>query len=359
MAWRWEITERDGTALAEVQNASVRKLTQQLSKSAVANFTILSHNPIVEDLYGEDRLLKVYQDDTLRFHGPITSLEATNGDHGATVAATATDPSFYFAKRVVGKSPTGTTYTTQDKLVIVKSLIDIANNVFLDGAETGVRTSSMTCGSTATYVAGPYRLLDECIAELGDTLDGFDWRIDPIEYDTGKIGDFTAAALLQNTQADAVFEYGPDTRANVDTFNYQRLWTDMANRVFNVPQDLTLDAVLDAADNTSITDHGLHEALVDSTDVTNLTLRQQVADFHVAVRKDPRRIVTFTPTVEDPDRPGKVPTYGEDYYLGDLVPVRIAPEGIELISGLVRIHKMEIELDQSGRAKYTPTTVPE
>jgi hypothetical protein len=54
-----------------------------------------------------------------------------------------------------------------------------------------------------------------------------------------------------------------------------------------------------------------------------------------------------------------VPVFGHDYFIGDLVPVRIAPEGVDIVGGYVRIHRMLIEVDNHGRVTYTPTTVPE
>lgn len=371
--FRFVITERDGTALGEVQDASSRRVEVQLKKASTAGFSIRTTNPLLDELYSGDKLLKVYHHlhptdtEALVFHGPIISLEATLDEKGPSVAATATDPAFFFTKRVSGKRAqwtsgyNGTLFNAVDKLTITKSLIDQANT---DG-ETGVRTVAMTSGTTAVYIAGPYKLLDECINELADTFDGFDWVIDPIEYDAGKIGEFRGAAVIGSTKANAAFEYGPATRNNIRDFTYQRTWEHLANRIYNIPQTLALTPadstqdVIERWDTPSLTDHGLYGANVESGDVTNVTLRNAVSDFHLAIRAQPRNVLSFSPVVDPGEASGAVPVFGHDYGIGDLVPVRIAPEGHTLIEGNVRIYKVLIEIDNDDRTLYTPTTVPE
>lgn len=359
-ALRFVLADRSGNPLGEIQDASERKVELPLRRFATAQCRLKTTNAMLEELYAADRRLKVYHylpptdSEQLLFHGDLVSLEAAN-DGGSSVLANFADPAFRFSKRVQGRDSDGNLYTTQDKLVIVKSEIDAANS---DG-ETGVRTVPMTNGTTATYIVGPYRLLDEVIAELADSFDGFDWHVTPIEYATGKIGEFTAAAYVGSTRADAVFEFGGGTRANIQSYTYQKSWMDLGNSLFNLPQDLTAGgAVVKTGDDAiSKTDHGLAQALVETTDITQETLRQNVVDYVLSLRKDPRHVVTFTPSV-DPDSTS-VPLFGHDYFLGDTVPVKIAPDGVELVSGGVRIWKMTVEADNSGRVMYTPTTVLE
>ena len=45
-------------------------------------------------------------------------------------------------------------------------------------------------------------------------------------------------------------------------------------------------------------------------------------DEHVALRRYPRRVITFQPQDYDPSSPGNVPRFGVDYDLGDVVRAR-------------------------------------
>lgn len=362
MAYTFVLTDLLGTAFGEVMNATQRQVVIPISKPASASFTITETNPQLANVLTRECLLKVYDGATLRFHGLVVATEGTPKDSGGMqVACTAADPAFRLGRRLSGQAASPAAITS-DKADIAKQLIDVANS----SAETGVQTITVTCGSTGTYIPGPYKYTLDCINELADSFDGFDWQITPSEYASGKIGTFAAASVLGGTQPDVFFEYG-GIRANIRTFNAQRSWATLANRVYHIPDDGPSSplGVVSASDVTSINARSLYETIEDASGIFDATLRAQLVQEVVGVRKDPRRVVTFTPDFQDDQRPGRVPVYGTDYNVGDVVRVRINPGGggnpstSALVDGYLRIYQMTIDIDANGKATYTPTTVDE
>jgi hypothetical protein len=315
-----------------------------------------------------DCLLKVYDGSTMRFHGLVVATEATPGSSGGLqVAVTAADPSFRLARRVSGQSASPTPITG-DKGDIARQLIATENA--RSNGETGVRTVTINTGYGGTYTPGPYKYTLTCINELSDSLDGFNWTITPGEMTTlgaGKLGTFAAAWRGSYTvQSDVIFEYG-GIRSNIRDFNAQRSWSDVATVAYHIPDDGPSSPLLvkSAINATALATRGLYETIVDATNITDPTLRQQLVSETVAVRGDPRRVVTFVPDFADPGRPGRVPVFGTDYNVGDAVRVRLNPTGggnpssSAFVDGYLRIYSMTIEIDSNGKATYTPTTVDE
>lgn len=363
MAYTFVLGDLVGNSFGEVMNASKRQVILPLSKPSVASCVIDENNPQLGNVLTRDLLLRVYDNSTLRFHGPVVATEATPGEQGGVqVAITAADPSFRLARRVSGKSASPAAITS-DKGDIAKQIIDTANS---DG-ETGVRTQATSIGYSGVYTPGPYKYTLSCINELADSLDGFNWQITPMEYTSGKIGTFVANWRGNYVvKADVVFEYG-GIRSNIRTFNAQRSWNDIANKAYHIPDDGPASplTVLSQSDGTSIGGRGLYETILEASSILDPTLRNQLLAEVVGARKDPRRVVTFTPDFDDPGRPGRVPVFGADYNVGDGVRVRINPTGggrpstSAFVDGYLRIYSMQIDIDNNGRATYTPITVDE
>lgn len=353
--WNFIVTDLSGVAVGEVINGTGRQVIRSLSSPSTASFTIGITNPLLKDLLTRDLNLKVYRNNKIVFHGPLltTQLVAADATQTPTVACAASDPGFRFDRRLSGKSANGTLFNGTDRLTIAESLIATANS---DG-EMGIQTLGQTCGSTAVYIAGPYKKLSECLADMGSTLSGFDWRIDPIEYSAGKIGQFKAAAILGSQQTAAVFEY--QGRGNMRVPDYQKGIVDLVNQVFSIPDDGTNSplGIRSATDATSITARGLYEEVVDTSNITNAALRDAVLSDHILYRKKPRQVLTFSPDFND--YTGRVPEWGVDYFIGDSVRGRVLYNGIALIDGYVRLYKMQFDIDDSNRETLTPTMVSE
>lgn len=355
--WQFILTDLSGNQIGEVLNCPQRQLIRSLSAPSTASLTMPVTSPLLGPVLTQSDLMnmKVYRNSILMFHGPVLSAELATDDATSTptVAVTAADPSWRFTKRDAGKSKSGTPFSGTDRLTIAESLITTANGE----GETGVQVLGQTCGSTAVYIAGPYKPLDQCIADMGQTLGGFDWRIDPIEYASGKIGQFKAAAVLGTTQSSAVFEY--QGKANARAPNYQRSITDMVNKVYSIPDGGPADAlgVLAQFDGASITARGIYEEVEDTSNITNSSLRTDVLKDHIKYRKNPRQVLSFAPDFNDYS--GRVPEYGVDYQIADLVRGRVIYNQVPLVDGFVRLYKMQFDIDESAKETLTPTLVNE
>lgn len=354
--WQFIASDLSGNVVGPVRNAQSRTVQRVLSGASTAGFTIRADNPILANVLSGDLLIKAYRNGVLLFHGLMTSIEFSSDDptNVPTIAVTATDASFRLVHRISGKSAAGTLFNGVDRLDITESLIDTANSE----GETGIKVNSPhdNCGSNAVYIAGPYRYLSECLTELGQTLDGFDWRMDPIEYAAGKINQFTAAAAIGSNKAGVVFQY--QGRGNARLPKFQRDWSNLANKAYHITATGPTDpsGVLNASDATSIAARGLYETLVDA-DLTNTALRNTLLSDTVAVRKTPRNIFSFQPEFDDGT--GRVPVYGTDYQIGDTIRASLIYNGVTLIDGSVRVYKMQFDVDDNNRETLTPTLVDE
>lgn len=356
--FRYVLTTMAGANVADVVDASSRQLVQTLNKPSTASFKLSLSNELVPTLFTQDLMLKVYDSGVLRFHGPIVSAQATGSDSDRSVAIGAADPSWRFQYRLAGQAggtPGGVLYTAQDKLTIANDLISVANGV----SNTQITTTSQTCGSTATWYAGPYRPVNECIDDLAQSLGGFDWRILPKENDasagtdlTGKVGTFDGAAVIGSSRPDVVLEWGGDL-ASLRSFDLQRDWTTLTNKSFHLlsnPVD-TNYAVAATPDATSRAARGLFETVAEASDLVNLTLRQQLVAEHVNVRKTPRLVLAFAP-----DANPALARFGLDYAVGDSIHARVTIDGNRFLDGMVRVYQMTIDIDDNGLATYTPVT---
>lgn len=325
--------------------------------------TLNINDPSVAMLAAQDCAIQVWQTDpsnvqVIRFFGPITGIEYTNPSAAlGAVKISASSPGFRLAYRYSGKSITGTAYTTADRAAIANQEIINANTE----NETGIQTGTVSCGSTvASFTAGPYKLISDVIKELASSIDGFDWYLTPISGVANKMVRFDAAAVIGATRANAIFEYGTG-RNNIIGFKIQHDWTTLANRAFHLPEDLaaTGATVVSATDSASVTARRLYETAVETSGITDTTLRQNLVNEHVRVRKAPRVVMELTLAGPDTKNPTRVPTFGTDYDVGDFITVHITYNNVKQFTGAARVYGVTVNIDINGRESVVPTLVDE
>jgi hypothetical protein len=105
--------------------------------------------------------------------------------------------------------------------------------------------------------------------------------------------------------------------------------------------------ILTSQDAASQAARGVYMALIDNGGVEWDVLRQALADANVAIRKQARQVVTFTP------KPNATPSPLDDYIVGDQVRARIVVNGVSWLDAMMRVWGITFALDNQGNE--TPT----
>lgn len=345
----------DGAPIGELGNAFERKLRHAFNaRLKTASTRIRLDNRYAADVMTGATLLKVYEDDDLRFVGvQQTAEEVAEGD-GASIAASWADPYARLQARNLGQSAAGyvdgTALAPKDKTALVANMLDAANA----SAYTGIDRGTITNVGTSSFVEyTPYKPAAEGIAEVVNNLDGPDVEVVPVEpvaVAAGlRLALMNVVPVVGQHRPDAVFEYGHGRR-NVASYRRSIDLSAMLNRGFVLPSSQAPDAaVLSSSDATSQATYGVYEGVV-PTDLVSDDLRQRLVDEHVRVRKAPRQQITFAPTRNDPSLPGRVPQYGVDFFLGDTVPFRaVDPVSEEVrVDGVLRVYAVDWDIDENG-----------
>jgi hypothetical protein len=340
-AWRVTLTDKSYRPIREVFGFYDFAYQAGLSKLSTTSFKVPLRNEAVNDLGMAEGYIKAYRNNVLRYVGPIITTEESVDSSSQTLTVTSADVGWYLSRRLAGKSGTGTVWESATNVALIaKSLIDTTNTS--DG-ETGLSTAAYTqdSGSARTYKAGPYRPVLECVAELGSTLDGFDWRILPVENwnnggNTGnKIGAIQMLPVIGSPQPNAVFEYGTG-RNNILSYTKLRSRETQANRVYHLGSDPATAVVGTHADDASLVANWKRLEDVAQAEMVDADMRLDLVKEHVNVRRLPRDLVRLTPVI-DPEASGRVPLPFDDYNLGDTIQARMVYDGYIRFAGSLRV----------------------
>lgn len=355
--WNFILTDLNFVPVGEIRNAANRKIALPLNNLDTLSFQVRLDNPLADALASTAGYIKAYRDKQLLYYGPIVSAEENADSSAATVAVNSVGAGWVLGERLAGKSATGYIFGAGiDRATIVNQLITMANTE----SETHIDTSyGVSSPSSINYTAGPYRPISEIITELSASTQGFDWRIVPMEnYVSGtvtsqKIGQFQATNIWGTEQDNAVFEFGAG-RANVASYQRTVSRDTQANKVYNFTSngpDAPGYPTVSAIDASSVSQWGLLEALADA-DLLDPSLRSQLVSDHVSVRKQPRQVINFVPHI-DPQRTGRLPYYGNDYSVGDIVRARAVVNGSVRFDDMFRVYGVTFDIDANGVERIT------
>lgn len=374
--WSFVITNLKGEKLGQVKDAYERKYTANLSKPSTASFQVRQDNAVVPYLFdeAEDYLLQVWKGATLKMWGPIISanLAMTEGAP-PSIAVTAADPSWRLGYRYYWGTGAGFVQGSTDKLIAARELIGKQNQRAVGGS-TGISGTTDTCGSSGTYAIQTGKSALTGIQELSQGLDGFDWYIEPLPAAvpvTGTwaspympyIGSFRGAATVGSTKA-VRFEYGAGSR-NVRSINFLRDQSTRANVAINVSEEglettaLNTSPIISyAVPGLNYARYGVYDGMAELSGVNNIALRQKYTEEAAAVRQNPRRVLGMTADIDDGT--GRVPVFGVNYGVGDLVEARaVLNDDVVVFSGDVRVYAVEVALNSAGTGIVTPILVEE
>lgn len=360
MAWTFVLSDLEGVVLGEVTDAHDRVVNRVLNGISSARFTVRGSHVLAPDINSADGLLlRCYDHDkVLRFHGTVRTVEDVVRQNDYSITCTFADAGVILDGHYDSTASISHTNTDSGRLawLVAEQRQDHQTK---HGLQMGSQDDSES-GSTINWQEEPYMHTLQTIVEFSESAAGFDWYIEPIERTLEGvdpvIGAWVLDGVVGTTKSNAVFEWGTG-RNNVQEWQRTKDWTKLLNLALNItgeqdPEDSAgVRQQVQASDSTSIATYGTHFDVVESFGIEDSTLRQEVVDAHIAVRKNPRQIYTLTPT----SSLVSVPVFGVDYYLGDLVPFRAKHNDTILFDGLVRVYSVEITIDDNGQELVKPT----
>jgi hypothetical protein len=367
MSLQYIATDLAGTVIGEVAQADERKLSLPHMRVGTAAFKLSITDIYTQTLLDTDTLIKVYHTHPLTgarylcFNGPVVAAEEVADGSSDAVVFTASDPMWRLTKRLIPGSllRTSISYGTAGSLIdlglIVHNILDDVNAANIPAGSpvgfTGISKGSRTASINGYYVSPPNKNAAEAIAELHVGVGSFEYKLTPTEPTNvagnggwPQIATLDIAPVIGSSRPDAVFEYGT-TRANVASYSRQISRDGLMNRgIVSVSgwPDGTLEVQADRQDAASMTARGLFEDVVTEGGITDITLRNSLADFHLGIRKQPRQIITFKPTA------GAAVTPLVDYFVGDSVRARAVVNGSLRFDATFRIWGINFDVDKNG-----------
>jgi hypothetical protein len=348
------LTDGNYVPVGEILNATNRSISVYFNKIDLLSFQVRLDNPLSEVLATTLCFVKAYRDNDLEFFGPVISAGESGDATGATLAVNCASAGWILSKRLAGKSATGDLFdTATDRAMIVASLITTANAQH----ETGIDsvTGPLSSASSITYTAGPYRFISDILSELSASTAGFDWRVRPVEnfingvVASPKIARFEAKPTWGQDRPNAVFEWGSNGRGNIASYTRSVDRSTQANNVFHFTSngpDAPGYPTMNANDPANITVWNQLEDLAQA-DILDPTLRQTLLNEHIAVRENPRQIITFNPHI-DPTGGARLPRFGLDYEVGDRVRARAQFGNSVRFDALFRVWGVTFTVDNNG-----------
>lgn len=372
--WTFVLTDLLGAQLGELTGADSRIVTFPLNRMPTASFVIPTDHRLANYLIDADweGLLKCYRNGVLRFIGPIVgSDDQWDSSVGVQrLAVNAASPMWRLGFRLLGVTPygwgQGTAAAPVDLGLIAHDMLDDANlgnagfvssvaDTFT-GISKGTRPGSgMASGAAGTYYFKP---VADAIAELSAAVNGFDYEVAMQEPVGGsvlwpEIGKLNIYNVLGTTKPGIHFEFGT-TKANLT--GYGRTLDRSAKATLGyIQQPAASDhsGTLFAKDDATETTDGRFEAVVDDGGTEWNTLRQDIVNQNVAIRKKAREIVSIQP------HPNASPSVFDDYIVGDIVPVTLVVNSRTLLNGNVRIWGATFNIDKEDNETQTLQTIPQ
>jgi hypothetical protein len=230
-------------------------------------------------------------------------------------------------------------------------------------AHTWILPGNVTASGNISGGVWRYKPLIELVQELSATTSGFDfWQnyTDPRSGSAGtaSAGTFDIAPVKGTTKSNVVFEYGT-AQPNAQRYSFLTDTANMLTRIVSLPPDYPDGVGADIValnDTTRAAAVGYRQEILDS-DLSAKDLRQALAQDHLDIRKNPRKLFTIDPYIQIGD--GRVPEALVDYTTGDIVRGRVVDHDTTLIDGNVRVYGIQIGLDDAGAQTDTLTVVAE
>src|SRR6266498_879173 len=335
--WTFVLADSAGGNRAELATATGRTLSFQRNSIPEAKLTISHEDPSAPELFAALANgiphLKAYRDGVLRFNGYLAPFDEEL-EEDCKLNLTFRGPfgrllgDGQYPGRFTGLSAA---FGAVDAGQIAKTLIQATPSV-------GISTTGTIEPTKARDRDYSYANIGEAIVNLTRVRDGFDFEVAPI--DSGSpIGQFNIYASQGADRTGTVlFQYGPETLANVRTVRRQTLPPRNVARILGAN-----GLVGNARDEPSIDAYGewwVQEQLTDISEQATLDDRAAAA-----LRPTPVNVVSFSPD------PALAPSPWDDYWLGDAVSF-YGRRGAFEESVTMRVNKVVVVIDDEGNETF-------
>lgn len=358
MSLSFILTDLQGAPHGDILSANEKKLVLPHMRVPSASFKMPLEDALADFVMNTDCLLKCYRDDpyygtrTLEFNGPVISAEEVGELNSHSIAITAAGPFWRLTKRII-PATTEPSFWFGAGRVLSEHAVYILNSINTEdytGISVGTHTPSTQSGSIEQVWL---KSAGEQIVELHAGADSFEFVVEPIEpvvvgggANWPQIGSMHLAPRIGEDRDNAVFEYGTGD-ANIATYSRSVGRDGMLTRAYVSVSGWPLAPVqgknlIVREDAAAITARGLFEEQVPEGGLVDDDLRTALGDYHLAIRKQPREILTFRP------RLNAFPSALTDYHLGDTVRARIVIADEVRYDGQVRVWGITISEDQNA-----------
>jgi hypothetical protein len=280
------------------------------------------------------------------YYGVLPPTGMTEDADGETITMQFQDPRLALSERwTLGTE----TFTAVDQGTLINSLVSTQNA--RSNGDTFLATSSDTTGTLRTITYDRRRVSD-ALNDLVRLVDGPD--IDCEVFDgyaaTGsrKMGTLRVRARQGTDKPNAAFTYGHDLGSNCQ--NMTRNYRAVVTAATVTGTDAATGApITDTYDVSASSLYGLREDYASDADRTSLSFAQFRTRGIVEALKVPREIITIdNPTIEAP-QPFR------DYGLGDTVRAHCRKGSMVFTDRALRVHRIQIKVDQQGNPRTTLT----
>ena len=287
----------------------------------------------------------------LVFYGSLPPDATQEKARANQVEAVFQDPRWVLAARFSAPTTADDQYVATDQGLILWGLVNTQN--LRAGGDTWIRQGGVTTGITRDRAYDRRAVLD-LFQEMTEVIDGPDVDVDPRDG----FAEVPSTRIMGNLRV--YNEQGTDRSASV-VFAYGMGMADNLEDVERSFQSITTLATITGTPSGSATPlsstfgapasslYGLLEDYVSDNDVSVQATLDAKARGIVDEQQAPREVLSLgNPTSEAPQP-------FEHYGLGDRVRV-VARKGALNVDRVVRVHGIDIEIDQNGRQTVSLTT---
>lgn len=357
--WRLLVCDVNGNPLSNLSRvAAKRAFSYRLRRPARFEFEVTADDPGVWNaadgvILKPGRVIKGLRREGAtyvpRYTGYVYSAEDDGTSDVAKTKVVCYDGGLRLVRRLNRDSSNNVTadgkvkFTTQRPDVIAEALLQRTN---AGAGVSGVRfdTAAGLTGLATTTVEWEYGFVAPSFEELCNAS-GMTWHVVPEDRTDGYLGKLKLQDAIA-TKAAIPLGWGAPPH-NVGTIRRHEDLEPLANdlRVFGAAEEPR--AVAARTDATSITTYGRVEDIDVYSDLTIQAFVDKLADVAIALRKNPRLLVEWTPQA-DPRNPDVELTPWEDFDLGYLVDVAAGTRLRGGLTGTQRIWGFDLELNDDA-----------